>query len=214
MRALALLLVVALVAGCASVPAGPSVSVLPGHGKSFEQFQDDDLACRQWARQEAGTTPGASAAQSTVGGAAIGTLLGAGLGAALGAVTHRPAAGAAVGAGVGLIGGTAVGASSGQAAGQTVQRRYDNTYVQCMYAKGDQVPGRPAAAVPVVSPTVAPPPPPPPATGLTPPPRCPPPGDLPSSRGRGGRRRPCIRGSSRRGRRRSWSGSWPPSRAA
>ena len=128
MRALALLLVVALVAGCATVPAGPSVSVLPGRGKTFEQFQDDDVACRQWARREAGTTPGASAAQSTVGGAAIGTLIGAGLGAALGAVTHRPAAGAAVGAGVGLIGGTAVGASAGQASGQTVQRRYNNVH--------------------------------------------------------------------------------------
>ncbi len=134
----------ALVAGCVTVPAGPSVSVLPGRGKSFEQFQDDDVACRQWARQEAGTTPGASAVQSTVGGAAIGTLIGAGLGAALGAVTHRPAAGAAVGAGVGLIGGTAVGAGAGQASGQTVQHRYDNAYTQCMYAKGDQVPGRPA----------------------------------------------------------------------
>ena len=136
-RGLALLLVVALVAGCATVPAGPSVSVLPGRGKTFAQFQDDDVACRQWARQEVGTTPGASAVQSTVGGAAIGTLIGAGFGAALGAVTHRPAAGAAVGAGVGLIGGTAVGAGAGQASGQTVQRRYDNAYTQCMYAKGD-----------------------------------------------------------------------------
>ena len=45
-RVLALLLVVALVAGCATVPAGPSVSVLPGRGKTFEQFQDDDLVCR------------------------------------------------------------------------------------------------------------------------------------------------------------------------
>ena len=56
-RGLALLLVV----GCATVPAGPSVSVLPGRGKTFAQFQDDDVACRQWARQEVGTTPGASA---------------------------------------------------------------------------------------------------------------------------------------------------------
>ncbi|MFI5373575.1 MAG: glycine zipper family protein, partial [Candidatus Rokuibacteriota bacterium] len=153
MRALALLLVGALGAGCATVPPGPSVSVLPGRGKRFEQFQDDDVACRQWARQEAGTTPGASAAQSTVGGAAIGTLLGAGLGAALGAATHRPAAGAAVGAGIGLIGGTAVGAGAGQTSGQTVQRRYDNAYTQCMFAKGDQVTGR--AGAPSVRPRPA-----------------------------------------------------------
>lgn len=30
---------------------------LPGTGKSFEQFQSDDLACRQWASQQTGTTP-------------------------------------------------------------------------------------------------------------------------------------------------------------
>jgi hypothetical protein len=46
-----------------------------------------------------------------------------------------------------------------------VQRRYDNAYVQCMYAKGNQVPGR-APATPAASPTPpagTPPPPPPPA---------------------------------------------------
>src|SRR6476661_3386908 len=116
MRALALLLVVALAAGCATVPAGPSVSVLPGRGKTFEQFQDDDVVCRDWAHQQAGTTPGASAARSTVGGAAIG--------AALGAITRSPATGAALGAGFGLAGGTAVGASAGQASGESVQHRY------------------------------------------------------------------------------------------
>jgi hypothetical protein len=192
MRAVALLVVIALVGGCASVPSGPSVSVLPGRGKSFEQFQIDDTACRQWAQQQAGTTPSASATQSTVGGAAIGTLLGAGLGAALGAAAHRPGTGAAVGAGVGLLGGTAVGASAGQASGQSVQRRYDNAYTQCMYAKGNQVPGRPQAATPVVNPAPPPsplpsapalapppPPPPPPAVLSTPPP--PPPGPPPPS---------------------------------
>src|SRR5258708_4054568 len=70
MRGLALVLVVALVAGCATVPAGPSVSVLPGRGQSFEQFQDDDLAGRQWARPEARTTPRPSAGPSTLTAAA------------------------------------------------------------------------------------------------------------------------------------------------
>lgn len=28
-----------LLAGCATVPSGPSVLVLPGSGKTFEQFQ-------------------------------------------------------------------------------------------------------------------------------------------------------------------------------
>jgi uncharacterized protein YceK len=175
MRAVALLLVIALVDGCASVPSVPRVTVLPGRGKSFEQFQMDDAACRQWAQQQAGTTPSASATQSTIGGAAIGTLVGAGLGAALGAAAHRPGTGAAVGAGVGLLGGTVVGASAGQASGQSVQRRYDNAYTQCMYAKGNQVPGRPQAATPAVSPAPEPPPPPPPELSTPPPPPGPPP---------------------------------------
>src|SRR5258708_2616874 len=59
MRALALLLVVALVAGCATVPAGPRVAGLPGRGKSLEQVQEDDRAGRPWARHAAGPDPGA-----------------------------------------------------------------------------------------------------------------------------------------------------------
>jgi hypothetical protein len=39
-------LVVLLVSGCATVPSGPSVMVMPGSGKTFEQFQYDDVACR------------------------------------------------------------------------------------------------------------------------------------------------------------------------
>jgi len=34
-----------------------------------------------------------------------------------------------------------VGASRGKAAGYQAQRRYDNAYEQCMYAKGNQIPG-------------------------------------------------------------------------
>jgi hypothetical protein len=41
---------------CASIPAGPNVLVLPGNGKSFEQFQTDDAACRQWSAQQTGTS--------------------------------------------------------------------------------------------------------------------------------------------------------------
>lgn len=46
------LVAVALVSGCAAVPAGPSVRVLPGIGKPFEDFQADDSICRQWAGQQ------------------------------------------------------------------------------------------------------------------------------------------------------------------
>ena len=46
-----------LVTACATVPTGPSVLVLPGTAKNFEQFQTDDVVCRQWAHQQTGTTP-------------------------------------------------------------------------------------------------------------------------------------------------------------
>lgn len=78
-----------LCAGCATAPAGPSVLVLPGTGKPFEQFQADVNVCRAWAAQQV-----------------------------KGAFMDAPA--------------------------WEVQRRYDNAYVQCMYAKGHQVPAPPA----------------------------------------------------------------------
>ena len=155
----ALVLMCSLLLGaCATVPAGPSVMALPGTGKSFEQFQSDDLACRQWASQQTGTTPERASGLSTAEGAGLGTLLGAGLGAAIGAAAGNPGLGAAVGAGGGLLTGTAVGAGAGQRASYQVQHRYDNAYEQCMYAKGNQVP---AGVGPRGGAATIPPPPPP-----------------------------------------------------
>lgn len=131
---------VVLLSGCATVPTGPSVMVLPGTGKTFEQFQTDDAVCRQFASQSIGTSPGKAATESTVGGAAVGTVVGAAVGALIGAASGSPATGAAVGAGFGLLGGTAVGAGRGDAYYTSVQGRYDIAYRQCMYAKGNQVP--------------------------------------------------------------------------
>ena len=175
-------LVVALLAtGCASVPTGPSVMVLPGTGKSFEAFQVDDAVCRQWAAEQTGTSPGKAGTQSTVGGAAIGTVVGAAAGAALGAAAGNPAIGAAAGAGVGLLGGTAVGASRADAYGGSVQRRYDMAYSQCMYAKGTQVPMARGARIqqPAAAPAGPPPPPPPPPAAVPPGTPPPPPGPPP-----------------------------------
>ena len=45
-----------VVAACASIPTGPNVLVLPGNGKSFEQFQTADAVCRQWSAQQTGTS--------------------------------------------------------------------------------------------------------------------------------------------------------------
>ena len=153
----------AALTACATLPSGPSVMVLPAPGKPFEQFQAEDAVCRQWAEQQSGVPPSGVATQSTVNTAVVGTLLGAGLGAAIGAASGSAGAGAAIGAGGGLLGGTVVGASAGHAAGWDVQRRYDMAYQQCMYAKGNQIPGVMPAAYPPPPPPYGPPPPPPPA---------------------------------------------------
>src|SRR5579871_1528085 len=51
--AAAAILIVSL-AGCASVPEGPGVLVLPGPGKTFDQFRLDDIDCRQFAGGQLG----------------------------------------------------------------------------------------------------------------------------------------------------------------
>ena len=106
-----------LCAGCLSSPSGPTVMVLPGTGKPFDQFQADVAACRSWAASQT-------------------------KGAFMDAPTWE------------------------------VQRRYDNAYVQCMYAKGNQVPGSAPVTAPTTGPTTGPTPPAPP-TGTPPPPPAP-----------------------------------------
>jgi Glycine-zipper domain len=128
------------VAACAALPTGPDVMVLPGSGKTLEQFSGDDGICRQWAAQQTGITTSKASTESIATGAAVGTVLGAAGGAAIGAAAGNPAMGAAAGSGVGLLGGTAVGANNAQSAEWTLQHRYDVAYMQCMYTKGNQIP--------------------------------------------------------------------------
>jgi hypothetical protein len=180
---LASLVIGLLLTGCATIPGGPSVMVLPGAGKSFEQFQAEDFVCRQWAAQQIGITPGQASAGGTVAGAAIGTVVGAAAGAAIGAAAGSPATGAAVGAGVGLLGGTSAGAGQGEGSSEAVQARYDMTYMQCMYAKGNQIPVA-RGSEPAYTPPPPPPPPPPAAPlppGIPPPPAGAPPPPPPGS---------------------------------
>lgn len=178
MRALGLPVAVAvLLTACATVPQGPSVMVLPGSSKTFDQFQTDDGVCRQWALQQTGVTTNKATTDTAVGGAIIGTAVGAAVGAAIGAAAGSPAAGAAIGAGVGLTGGTIGGAAAADSTHRTVQRRYDIAYMQCMYAKGNRIPvprgSAPGYAAQPRATTAPPPPPsdvPPPPAGVPPPP--------------------------------------------
>jgi hypothetical protein len=159
--------------GCAAIPTGPTVMVLPGRGRTLEQFQGDDLSCRQWAARQVGATRAAVSEQAMATSAVAGTALGAGVGAAIGAASGNPAAGAAIGAGTGLVGGTVVGLDASRAEVGSVQWRYDVAYEQCMYAKGHQIPVI-MQALPQSSVTPPPPPPPPGGPTAAPPPQEPP----------------------------------------
>jgi outer membrane lipoprotein SlyB len=161
------LLAAMMLAACTTVPTGPSVKVMPGSGKSFEQFQADDGVCRQYAyNQNAGAAQASNdkAVQSGV----VGTLVGAVAGAAIGGRN-----GAAVGAGTGLLVGSASGANASQYGSYSAQHRYDISYEQCMYAKGHSVPVARQYQPYPQQPQYAPPP--PPQYAPPPPPNTPPP---------------------------------------
>ncbi|ARO86632.1 glycine zipper family protein [Nitrosospira lacus] len=179
------LLAISLLAGCASIPTGPSIMALPGSGRSFDEFRYDDYYCRQFAyEQVGGMTPNRASITSGVGSAAVGAGLGAAAGAALGG-----GRGAAIGAGTGLLAGGLAGTNTAGASGNISQQRYDTGYTQCMYARGHRVPvsgqindsslngynrymGAPNPTYPpatgIQGGTLPPPPPPPP--GIPPPP--------------------------------------------
>jgi len=175
---LSALLTLAALAGCASIPTGPSMMALPGSGRSFDQFRYDDYACRQFASdQTGGTTPNQASITSGAGSAAVGAGLGAAAGAALGG-----GRGAAIGAGTGLLAGGLAGTGTARASGNISQQRYDMGYIQCMYAKGHRVPvyGQFTGGSPMNGGsqymTPPPPPPPPPSRNSLPPPPPPPKG--------------------------------------
>ena len=90
-------LVLLFAAGCATIPAGPSVVVMPAPGKPFDLFQREDATCRQYAQQQIGISPQDTINNNTAAGAVIGGVLGAGLGSLSGRGTST-ALGAAGGA--------------------------------------------------------------------------------------------------------------------
>lgn len=172
-----------LLTGCAAIPPGPSVMALPGSGAGFDQFRADDYACQGYAANASGMPARQQAVDSGVDSAVAGTAIGAAAGALIGAATGDAGAGAAIGAGSGLILGSAAGADAYGLSGGTVQARYDNAYVQCMYAKGHQVPLPASMAANLTAPAAVPAAPAYPAPAYPPPaapyPAVPPPGTPP-----------------------------------
>ena len=117
-----------MIQGCASIPTGPSVLVLPGTGLSLDQFNKDNIICQQFAKF--GTTPNQIAPN----------------------IDH----------------------SNTSASIYEDQLHYDMAYIQCMYAKGHQVPvyGQLTGVTPAQITSPYPPVPPfaPKSNGLIPPP--------------------------------------------
>jgi hypothetical protein len=122
---------------CATTPTGPMVRVMPGPNKPFEVFVQDQNECRGYASNQ---VAGEAERQNNraVGAAVLTTALGAAFGAA---VSHNAGRGAGTGAATGAVVGTAIGAGGSNEANYSIQRRYDVAYQECMYAKGNQVPG-------------------------------------------------------------------------
>ena len=142
----------ALSACVVAPPTAPGVMALPGAGKDFGLFQQEDGMCRNYAYNAGGGAAGAQAATNNAAGTAvIGTLIGAGLGAALGSLSGQAGTGAAVGGVAGALVGGSAGAGNAQASSGDMQQRYDSAYTQCMYSRGNTVqspPGGYRAAYP------------------------------------------------------------------
>lgn len=131
----------AALAGCATVPpTGPGVMVLPGTTSSFEQFRQDEAICQQYAFGPNGHAAAQAARNDAVNSAVTGAAVGAAAGALIGSASHDADDGAAAGAGLGFLAGSAAGLASYNATAAELQARYDAAYIQCMYAKGHQVP--------------------------------------------------------------------------
>jgi uncharacterized protein YcfJ len=109
---------------------------MPAPGKPFDLFATEDRICRQYAAQSIGSPPDEIGSQNAVGSTVAGVAIGTAVGALAGG--HE---GAQTGAAVGLIAGSSEGASNAAYASRDAQWRYDLAYQQCMYAKGNQIPG-------------------------------------------------------------------------
>ena len=125
-----------ILGACTSAPPGPTVAVMPTAGKPFEVFQQEDLICRQFADGSIQNTSNAALKDGATS-AVVGAALGAVAGALINGGGHQNIG---TGAGVGLLGGAGLGAINASGKQNQSQGQYNTAYMQCMYAKGNQVP--------------------------------------------------------------------------
>ncbi len=140
--------------GCVTVPVGPAVRVMPGTGKSFDQFQADDGNCRQYAYASIGGPDAARQGQDNGRGKRRDRLRDW---RRSGRCDRRRDGPGRTRRGDRCRHGSAVRQR------RRCERRgilvlptaaqYDTAYMQCMYARGNQVPGRMAyrSSMPVYS---------------------------------------------------------------
>ena len=136
--ATATILVAAVLGGCETMPSGPTVAILPTPGKPLDLFQQEDMACRDYATRALGPNAQYAANDQFATSAAVGAALGAVIGGLAGGRN-----GAGGGAAFGLAAGSMVGAGQAQNTAYSLQQRYDIAYAQCMYSKGNQLPPPP-----------------------------------------------------------------------
>ena len=143
--------------GCATPPSYPTVAALPGKYKPQDQYRADDVECRNYASAAIGAVGGYYPPRDRqVESAVAGTVFGAATGALIGAATHDAGPGAAIGAGLGLLFGSLAASPPPGYVDLYEQQRYDAAYLQCMYARGNQVPVRRVYRVGPPAPAVTP----------------------------------------------------------
>lgn len=122
------LLTLALLAGCYTMPEGPTVTTLQGDAKNANEFRTDNVDCRQYAATQ---TDEAVAAAAGHPARVTGDWHGAAPDVAPGGRDATVA---------GRTGSVIDGIDSAQFAGFGPQEVYNRAYVQCMYFRGNKVP--------------------------------------------------------------------------
>jgi hypothetical protein len=120
-----------VLAGCVPALMAPTVVVTPGPGKLPAEFAADQTGCATQANQQ--LAPAVQAANNQIVGNAL-------LGAAFGAGSSAGSSNSAV-AGNASAGAATTGAATALPAQATLQQQFNVAYSECMYAKGDIVPG-------------------------------------------------------------------------
>lgn len=133
---------IVLFAGLASIPLfmddaaaqlAPTVSVRPSPNRSYDAFQRDQYACRQYASDQVEAAQQPPRAAPPPENPLVGAMVGAGVGAAVGG-----GRGAATGA---ASGATGVPVGAPRLSRAEAQQRYDYAFSQCMSSRGYEVAG-------------------------------------------------------------------------